>query len=152
MKSIAKKKGRRRVPHVAANGDSINGLRRRKHDGRWVIVDTGETFTEPDERLAILHFRRWEAKQKGRSALVELPLDTDPDPDPDSAGAVEFLIRKELGHGDHHAPNDESLILRLVENEPMKVLRAIPEPALWAYVREEIITRPKWPTTGFWHS
>src|SRR4051812_17797784 len=51
------KKGRKLKPHVAADGTTINGISRRPSDGRWRIIATGFTFTEPDEAKAIERFR-----------------------------------------------------------------------------------------------
>src|SRR5687767_14907134 len=46
-------------------GDPIIGLMRLK-DGRWRASGPEKfTFTEPDEKLAIAHFREWEARQVG---------------------------------------------------------------------------------------
>src|SRR5260221_1823392 len=52
-----KKRGRKLKPHVAADGTTINGLARRPSDGRWRIIATGYTFTEPEEEKAIDRFR-----------------------------------------------------------------------------------------------
>lgn len=112
-------------------------------DGRWRITASDQKFTEPDERLAIARFRRLEAQSKGLESHVQLnlpPLDLDPL----TAGAMDFVIRKELGTGKHRAPSDQSLILNIAENEPTTLLRAIPEDALWAYFRQQLIDRPKY--------
>jgi integrase len=58
MATVQKKRGRKEKPYPASWGEPIVGLRRRKHDGRWLIVATGQTFTEPDERRAVERFRR----------------------------------------------------------------------------------------------
>jgi integrase len=50
------RRGRKEKPYELANGKRINGLRRRKNDGRWVIISTGEMFTEPNEEKAIATF------------------------------------------------------------------------------------------------
>ena len=63
--------GRPRKPYRTTWGEHVNGLRQRKSDGRWVIVETGQTFTEADERRAVQRFKRWQADQQGES-IVEL--------------------------------------------------------------------------------
>lgn len=50
------KRGRKPKPFRAANGEYINGLRRRP-DGRWVLLD-GRIFREPDEQKAIEKFQK----------------------------------------------------------------------------------------------
>ena len=75
MKSQNAKPGRPRKPYRASWGEHINGLRKRS-DGRWVIVDTGKTFAEPDERRAVARFHLWEAEQQGESVLdLEVSMD-----------------------------------------------------------------------------
>lgn len=56
-------------------GVYINGLCKRS-DGRWVIVETGEAFVEPNERRAVSRFGRWETEQTGQD-IVELVVSTD---------------------------------------------------------------------------
>ena len=46
--------GRKPRPFVF-EGKHINGLRRRKHDGRWILSDGG-TFTESDAKKAVARF------------------------------------------------------------------------------------------------
>ncbi|MEX2671608.1 MAG: hypothetical protein WD294_05800, partial [Phycisphaeraceae bacterium] len=68
------KRGRPRKPHKASWGEYINGLRRR-NDGRWIIVETGKTFVESDERRAVTRFRRWEAEQAHQSVVeISVPM------------------------------------------------------------------------------
>lgn len=58
---------------------------------------------------------------------------------------MEWLVRHELGPGVHRAEADDSYVLKIPANaDPVALLRAVPEPALWAYVRDEIIARPKY--------
>jgi len=52
------KRGRKRKPYRASDGKHIDGLRWRPHDGRWVVVDTGQTFTAHTEAEAIAKFQR----------------------------------------------------------------------------------------------
>lgn len=67
--------GRPRKPYRASWGEYINGLRRRPSDGRWVIVETGEIFSQPDERRAVQRFRDWESSQQERDLLLEADVD-----------------------------------------------------------------------------
>jgi integrase len=55
-KSGSKKRGRKEKPYQLANGQYVNGLRRRKNDGRWVVIATGQMFSEADEAKAIRRF------------------------------------------------------------------------------------------------
>lgn len=56
MKSQKAKASWPRKPYRTSWGEHINGLRQRR-DGRWVIVETGKTYVEPDERMAVVRFR-----------------------------------------------------------------------------------------------
>src|SRR5258707_935857 len=50
---VGRKRGRKPEHYRASWGDRINGLARRPSDGRWRVIGTDVTFSEPDERLAI---------------------------------------------------------------------------------------------------
>lgn len=144
MTSLPKKRGRKPKPFVCPwNNETVDGLYRCT-DGRWRIVATGTKFSESDARLAVLRFRREEAKRRGTEALVQLPLPRFDSAD-DLHGAVEFLIRNELGAAEHRASGDDSLVLKIPANtDPMALLRAFPDEALWAHVRNEVIQRPQY--------
>src|SRR3954463_8495189 len=58
------KRGRKPEHHRRPDGSYVQGLARRPSDGRWRIIGTDITFTEPDESLAVHRFKMWEAQQK----------------------------------------------------------------------------------------
>jgi integrase len=125
----SRKRGRKAEHHRAADGTIINGLARRPSDGRWRIIGTAITFTEPDEALAIHRFRTWQAKQTGEKIAIPVAvLD-----DVNKAGAV---LRKAV---ESH---------RVVLNVPMDhrkkatVSRVVYGDEVWAFFREQILTRP----------
>ena len=128
MNSIARKRGRPRKPFIAADGSSVNGLRRRGN-GRWVIIDTAETFREPDERLAIARFKRWEASKNG-TPYVALPV-ADGVP-------LDLDVGTRATAGVTGSP-----IGPYCEDWPTAP-HWVDEPSLWTYVREQIISRPAW--------
>jgi integrase len=114
-----KKVGRPRKPYRDSDGNYINGLRRRK-DGRWVIVETQKTFTEPDERLAIMKFRQWEARQQQRRVRMD-----------------------SMAHGAYHLlplPNNKSKLVI----EYLPTIAEVEEAEIWAWVREQLISRPEY--------
>ena len=57
--STGSKRGRKAEHYRTSDDEVINGLARRPSDGRWRIIGTDITFTEPDEKLAIHRFRVW---------------------------------------------------------------------------------------------
>ena len=92
---------RRQKPYTPSwGGDPIVGLYRCP-DGRWRINATGDKFTCHDERQAIGRFLAWRSQQdQQREALIQIPLPSATAlDDPDTAGAVDFVVRKELGPG-----------------------------------------------------
>lgn len=96
-------------------------------DGRWRASGPEKfTFTEPDEDLAILRFRQWQASKQERR--VSVPVDT-------RGLSVEEACRKVSRVG------VRAVIGRGV---PPVYSRAIPEEEFWATVRHEILTRPKY--------
>lgn len=143
MHSTAKKRGRKAKPYVCPwNGKTIDGLYHCP-DGRWRITETGEKFTESDPRLAVLRFHRWQARHRGSEALVKLsdPLETTDD----HAGAVEAVLRYDLGPGEHRAASDDSLILTIPKTaDAITLHRGLPADAIWAHLRDEIIRRPQY--------
>ena len=64
------KRGRKPKHYQASWGEVINGLCRRA-DGRWRVIDTGQTFVQPDERLAIHLYR---TQYRRGAELVEVPV------------------------------------------------------------------------------
>jgi hypothetical protein len=68
MVKTAIKRGRPKAVHKTAWGDQIVGLLRRA-DGRWKISATGQTFVEPDERLAVARFHEIVARREPKSNL-----------------------------------------------------------------------------------
>jgi hypothetical protein len=59
---MAKERGRKEKPYRTSTNEYLNGLRRRRNDGRWVVIATGiatgQMFTEPDEWKAIQKFHK----------------------------------------------------------------------------------------------
>ena len=146
MNSTKKKRGRKAKPYLCPwDGKTIDGLYH-CHDGRWRMTETGEKFSESDPRLAVLRFRRWQARHRGTEALIRLPDPLAPScEDDDHQGAVEAILRHELGVGEHRAATDESLILTIPEaNDPFGLHRSLPSDAIWAHVRDEIVRRPQY--------
>lgn len=119
------KRGRPRKPYVASWGDHINGLRRRPSDGRWVIAQTGETYAEPDERRAVARFKRWEAEQADNCVEFD-----DVKPFENEGVAVGGIVKAKTFDA----------FARRIGKQP----GAIAEAELWAYVREQLISRPEW--------
>lgn len=58
MTTTKKKTGRKQKHHTGPDGTPVIGLSRRPSDGRWRVIGTNITFTEPDERRAIAKFHR----------------------------------------------------------------------------------------------
>lgn len=124
--SRQRKRGRPREPHKASWGEHINGLRRRG-DGRWVIVETGKTFVEPDERQAVARFRRWEAEQAHQSVVeISVPMTAF-----ESSAGVDAAIE---GGASLDGYLDGSYGIGMKVAEPM----------LWTWVREQLIERPEY--------
>lgn len=120
------KPGRPRKPYRTSWGEHINGLRRRG-DGRWIIVETGTTYVEPDERLAVARFRRWEASQEDES-VVDLELHV-----------KDFENREAM---------DEAFLggasLRQGFTEDSWIGMDVPESLLWPWLRKQLIERPEY--------
>jgi len=126
MKPKNVKVGRHRKPYLTSWGVHINGLRKRG-DGRWLIVDTGKTYVEPDERRAVARFRRWEAEKQGESIL---DLVVSFDAFESTAGVREAFESGASIRGDLNGNRGVGL--------------DVPEVVLWAYVREQLISRPEY--------
>jgi integrase len=125
MKSRNAKSGRPRKPYRTSWGEHVNGLRRRG-DGRWVIVETGKTFVEPDERLAVARYRRWEAAQDDDS-VVDLELSVE---DFDSREAMDEAFQAGAS-------------LRMGLTKGTWIGMGVPEAVLWPWFRKQLIERPE---------
>src|SRR5436309_3546255 len=134
MNSTHHKRGRKPKPYVCPwNNETVDGLYRCP-DGRWRINATGEKFTERDPILAVGEFRRRESRRLGIDALVPIALGP-VNQDPDLNGAMEFLLRTELGAGEHRGPVDDSLVLKIPADaaDPVSLARSIPTASLWGH-------------------
>ena len=133
--SIKSTSGRGRpkaVYHPKLGGDPVVGLMR-LGDGRWRASGPERfTFSEPDEKLAIARFREWEAG-KHVSNLGKLKVHANADAAMidiarrtiDAGGSLSATV--EPGPGGTWAVRDDQL-----------------SPAQWAWLRRQIIDRPKW--------
>ena len=123
MNSTAKRVGRKPKHFVTSDNVTVNGLIRQP-DGRWRIMATGARFTEPDERLAVAHYLRL----TGQGTPV-------------SRGELTLHAGKE--NWPEYDPNTSARIAHL--DEPAGYAEIMVPPAvLWAYVRRELLSRPKW--------
>ncbi|MEM9415860.1 MAG: tyrosine-type recombinase/integrase [Planctomycetota bacterium] len=111
--------GRPCKPYRTTWGEYINGLRKRG-DGRWQIVTTGATFVEDDERLAVARFRRWESDHQGLSV-------------PHSGETIAEVQFKQQPNGKY-----------TVRAKKLQSVSEIPEGELWAWFREQLISRPEY--------
>jgi hypothetical protein len=118
MKSRNAKPGRPRKPYRASWGEHINGLRKRG-DGRWQIVDTGQAFVESDERLAVLRFRQWESNKENQKILLNA----------DSLMEIKF--------------NKQENGKFRISTKTLPTMGWVAEAELWAWFREQLITRPE---------
>src|SRR5436190_22131413 len=119
IRSTPRKRGRPQARHRMADGKEILGLTRRP-DGRWRVSATGETFTEPDEKLAVARFLAIAAARDVQSVL--LPVDTeglDIESAFDRASTTDVNVSFSLG-------------------EKPRVERALPGAEFWAAVRKLI--------------
>lgn len=119
--------GRPRKPYRASWGEHVNGLRRRKSDGRWVIVETGQTFTEADERRAVQRFKRWQADQQGESI-------------------VELVVKPEVFEtkAGYRAAFESGASIQGHFDGSTTLATTISKPVLWAWLREQLIARPEY--------
>lgn len=122
-RGTVRKRGRRPAHYHSSWGEVVNGLSRRATDGRWRIIATGRTFTEPDERRAVERFR--ELTRPGptlqqRRAMFGGWSPSHPD-DMDLFGPGGILAAPTLEF-------DATAIMA----------------RLWAYVARQIRERPRW--------
>jgi hypothetical protein len=69
-----KQTGRKQKHFIDRLGNPIVGLSRRPSDGRWRIIGTQTTFSEPDETKAIEKFRRLTSQLSGaQQRMLERP-------------------------------------------------------------------------------
>jgi integrase len=121
-----RKAGRKPAHYVTADNKPIEGLARRPSDGRWRIIGTDITFTEPDERLAIHRFRTWQRQQNG-PGLIHVPVMINP------RGMTNEQINETLG------PWVQTELRS--DGSTITTRAAVPD-AIWSWVREQILARP----------
>ena len=122
------KRGRPTAVHKMADGTKIVGLMRLK-DGRWRASGPEKyTFSERDERLAVAHFRRWEATRRGD--VVRLPVMT----------SVSLRQATNEQCNAVLAPRVET---EVAEDGSAVSTRAVFPDAVWTWVRQQIIQNPK---------
>lgn len=114
-----KKKGRPTKPYRTSWGEHIEGLRK-KGEGRWFITAAKKEFREQDERRAVHRFRQWESEHLQHTVVIP------------------NILRK---------PVATMFNMHLHEMQLYKdptTQADIPEAEIWAYFREQLITRPEW--------
>ena len=121
-----RKTGRPRKPYRASWGEHIDGLRQRQN-GRWLIVDTGQTYVEPDERLAVHRFRQWQRSQQ-RIDTTEMSV-------PTSVFKSKADIREAMQAG---------ASLWGMQDGSYRLGMEVPEPLAWVWFREQILNRPEY--------
>lgn len=118
---MAKKMGRPSVEHRdTSSGKIIPGLQR-LFDGRWKILATGKRFTEADEQKAIAKFYKLTGYDPLAAFQKEHPT-------------VQLTSEYE-GIGGFDGK-------RFTEDSKWTV--GVSEKALWSYVAQQIVERPKW--------
>jgi integrase len=115
-------------------GDPIVGLMRLA-DGRWRASGPEKyTWSEEDEALAIAHFREWQAKKTG-SNLGKLKVHATAE-----AAMIDMLHRTIAAGGSLSAnvePAPDGSKAWAVSDDTLS-------PGQWAWLRKQIIVRPKW--------
>lgn len=126
LRSTNRKPGRPTAHFRTRNGDRIEGLMRLK-DGRWRASGPEKfTFTERDEDLAVMRYRQWlDLKQGGQ--LLRIPVATRHS----TSGSTNHIVNT-VFH-----PHVET------DLETGTSTRAAYPDAIWLWVRNEILTRPK---------
>jgi integrase len=120
------KKGRKPKAYITSDGTTIPDLAR-DTDGRWRIVPTGFRFTEPDERQAVMRFRRWQQTQNPPARIGLNVADTP------AADAHRLQLSLWTSGG---------LTLQRQPDGSMTLGSEIYEPVLWAYFREQLLKNP----------
>lgn len=122
-----RKRGRKAEHHRTADG-TYHGLARRPSDGRWRIIGTSITFTEPDENLAVHRFRIWQQRQM--PDMIHLPVAITVDPQ-EVGKAVKRAARQQI-----------RIEVPRQHGKPIKVTRAVFGDEVWSYFRDMMLTRP----------
>jgi integrase len=125
--STPRKRGRPSAEHRLADGTKIIGLARHKGDKRWRISATGETFFEPDERLAVARFEAAMAKARGED-VIELPLGRGMTPEAARRAALDAGTSRYRAY--------------VRRGRPVEYVAAIGSPQFYAAVREMLIDDP----------
>jgi hypothetical protein len=132
LKSVTKT-GRPQGEYRTTWGDKIVGLRRLK-DGRWRTSHPNQiTFSEPDERLAVARFRRWQADQHNEKLVF--PLEKQPSGPPDKA----FLAARSAAT----ASGFSRLQIKLETGEDPVFSVVVGSSELFLAVRHMILTEPQ---------
>jgi integrase len=116
-----RKPGRKPQHYRTSWGDCIPGLARRPSDGRWRVIGTGFTFTEPDERLAI-HRYLTQYAPRPKVSTVAFPV---PQPPP-------------------AAPAELWPVLTTIDPASGRASQHVTEGALWSWFREQILVQPQY--------
>ena len=132
------KKGRPTAYHRLPNGDRVEGLSKLA-DGRWKISPfpgqpTAIKFTEADEWLAVSHFRKVKAKiDKQARDYVEVPFGKAATAD-DAVPLIAAATKK------------QRIVIRIPKDHTkgISVSRSFESDELWAWLRQQVLTRPKW--------
>jgi hypothetical protein len=129
-----KKRGRKAEHYRTKKDDKpIEGLARRPSDGRWRIIGTSITFTEPNEQAAILRFRKYQASQNHEPFIIDNYTVTRQQL-ADSPMKMVTLLSKV-------SPNAR---MTIAADGTITVPEEFKEVVFWAKVREEILARPKY--------
>jgi integrase len=133
-KSIAKK-GRPTAYYRTSWGEKIDGLARLA-DGRWKVSGPDAVkYTEPDERLAVARFREIEAKRNPQSNIGHAKAHATW-----SAVFKDVMTRAHVQGGSVKATIEQPSVndgLWVVTDDSLS-------DAQWAWLREKILTQPKW--------
>lgn len=151
--ATAKKRGRKPASYTTSWNETINGLARRPSDGRWRIIGTDTTFTEPDERLAVHKFQSIVAQQKGET--IDVPIAAGKVRDGSLAAAIRRVtppIQPPTDPADRLAEEwasgprggDTPTRLKLTADGSYEIFREATEcAAWWPWLRRYILTNYK---------
>lgn len=120
------KAGRKPKPYVTSWGEVVAGLARQGNDGRWRVVETGQRFTEPDERRAVRRFRE---QHETKVELVQIPV----------LGSGQAKTGKEANR--ILAPRAQTVYGD--DNDSIIVREAHPQ-AIWSWIRRMLIEKPEY--------
>ncbi|MDB5324992.1 MAG: Tyrosine recombinase XerC [Phycisphaerales bacterium] len=134
MATTLKKTGRPIKVYRTSWGEQIPGLTRLK-DGRWRASGTAQTtWSESDERLAVARFRKLDRAKK-ESDLGKLRVHTSVD------GIVADVVKRLRDSGS----NLEAEVALSGGPDPVFAVRDLTlTEDQWAWLRNQIIERPKW--------